>query len=52
MASSILRCNSCKTYGLSQECSCGGKRMMCQPLKYSPEDRLAKYRRLAKEEQK
>lgn len=51
MASHILKCTSCGTYGLSESCGCGGTRMLCKPLKYSPEDRLAKYRRLAKAQQ-
>jgi H/ACA ribonucleoprotein complex subunit 3 len=50
MSSSILRCTTCQSYGLSESCSCGGKRMMCRPPKYSPEDKYAKYRRLAKEQ--
>ena len=51
MAQSILKCTTCESYGMSEKCSCGGKRMLCKPLKYSPEDKYAKYRRIAKEEQ-
>lgn len=47
---SILKCPSCSSYGLSESCSCGGKRVFSHPPKYSPEDKYAKYRRLAKEE--
>ncbi|MCA9477933.1 MAG: ribosome biogenesis protein [Nanoarchaeota archaeon] len=51
MASNILKCTTCGSYGMSSECSCGGTRMLCKPPKYSPEDKYAKYRRMAKEQQ-
>ncbi len=40
----ILKCNECQTYGLSRECSCGGKMINPKPPKYSPEDKYQKYR--------
>ena len=50
MGEHILRCEKCHSYGLSQKCSCGGKRVLPYPAKYSPEDKYAKYRRQAKEQ--
>ncbi|MGV8169538.1 MAG: nucleolar RNA-binding Nop10p family protein [Candidatus Nanoarchaeia archaeon] len=47
----ILKCGSCKSYGLEEECVCGSKRERVIPARYSPEDRYAEYRRKAKEEQ-
>lgn len=46
---SILKCENCNSYGMSEKCSCGGKRVFCKPPKYSPEDKYASYRRKAKE---
>ena len=51
MAKHILRCTTCNEYGLSSVCTCGGKRMLCVPPKYSPEDKYGKYRRMAKEQE-
>ncbi len=45
----ILKC-SCGSYGLSEECPCGGRRCRVLPPKYSPEDKYAAYRRKYKEE--
>ncbi|MBN2458667.1 ribosome biogenesis protein [Candidatus Woesearchaeota archaeon] len=45
----ILRCPSCKSYGLSEQCSCGGTRVKPKPPKYSPEDKYGVYRRKVKE---
>lgn len=50
MARTILRCEKCYSYGLSKTCSCGGQRVLPHPPKYSPEDKYAKYRRMAKDE--
>lgn len=44
----ILKCPECKSYGISEECSCGSKRIEPKPPKYSSEDKYAKYRREAK----
>jgi H/ACA ribonucleoprotein complex subunit 3 len=48
----ILKCERCKSYGLSEICSCAGKRIPVHPPKYSPEDKYAAYRRKYKEEHK
>ncbi len=45
----ILKCEQCGEYGLDEACSCGSKRKIITPPKYSPEDKYAKYRRQAKE---
>jgi len=47
----ILKCPSCKSYSLSEACSCGRKRVSPKPAKYSPEDKYGKYRRMAKEQE-
>jgi H/ACA ribonucleoprotein complex subunit 3 len=52
MAAKILKCQKCSSYGLSEVCTCGGKRIPVAPPKYSPEDKYAKYRRQYKEMQK
>ena len=44
----ILKCSSCKKYGLSIKCSCGFKRERVSPPRFSPEDKYAEYRRQAK----
>lgn len=44
----ILKC-SCGAYGLSERCTCGGKRVSPKPPKWSPEDRYGSYRRKYKE---
>ncbi|GIU69875.1 MAG: hypothetical protein KatS3mg002_1111 [Candidatus Woesearchaeota archaeon] len=44
----ILKCISCGSYGLSDVCDCGSKRIECNPPKISLEDRYGKYRREAK----
>ena len=44
----ILKCISCGSYGLSESCNCGSKRLEPKPAKYSPEDKYARYRREAK----
>lgn len=48
----ILKCESCGSYGLDENCSCGSKRQKVAPAKFSPEDKYAEYRRKAKEELK
>lgn len=49
--SHILKCTKCGTYTLKEQCGCGAKPERVKPPKYSPEDKYAKYRREAKEEQ-
>ena len=46
---SILKCENCKSYGVSDLCDCGSRRVSVKPPKYSPEDKYAKYRREFKE---
>ncbi|MCF7866268.1 RNA-protein complex protein Nop10 [Candidatus Woesearchaeota archaeon] len=42
---SILKCESCNSYGLSDVCSCGSRRVTVKPAKFSPEDKYGRYRR-------
>lgn len=49
MSYHILKCSECNSYGLDEECFCGGKRVNSKPPKFSIEDKYAKYRRIAKE---
>jgi rRNA maturation protein Nop10 len=51
MATHILKCETCSSYGLNEKCSCGGKRIDSKPPKYSPDDRWAELKRQAKKEQ-
>ncbi len=45
----ILKCPSCGSYGLSEQCPCGGTRISPKPPKWSPEDKYGAYRRKYKE---
>lgn len=47
----ILKCPKCESYGLDEQCNCGSKRQIITPPKYSPEDKYARYRRQAKEQE-
>lgn len=49
MGKEMLKCPSCRSYGLREECPCGGARITVVPAKYSPEDKYARYRRKYKE---
>jgi H/ACA ribonucleoprotein complex subunit 3 len=40
---------NCGEFGLEEKCSCGSKKIRIIPPKFSPEDKYAKYRRKAKE---
>ncbi|USN45659.1 MAG: ribosome biogenesis protein [Candidatus Woesearchaeota archaeon] len=51
MVKLIRRCPVCFSYGLSDVCSCGQKRTIPNPPKFSPEDKYGAYRRLYKKEQ-
>jgi len=51
MAAQILKCQQCKSYSLSEKCSCGGIRIPVLPPKYSPDDKYGAYRRKYKEEE-
>ena len=45
----MLRCPVCFSYGLSEDCPCGGgKRVPPKPPKFSIEDHYGVYRRKAK----
>lgn len=47
----IYKCGSCKDYTMKQKCpKCGSSTVLAKPLKYSPEDKLAAYRRAYKSE--
>jgi len=45
----ILKCQRCGKYTLSEKCECGGKSVGVIPVRFSVDDRFAKYRRKAKE---
>ena len=44
----ILKCKTCGNYTLKEVC-CNKKTERVRPMKYSPEDKYGRYRRLAKE---
>lgn len=45
----ILKCSKCGQYTMKDSCpKCGVKNVNPKPAKYSPEDRMGKYRREAK----
>ena len=47
----ILKCEDCDAYTLKETCPhCNGKAVLAIPPKYSPLDKYAKYRRIAKED--
>lgn len=49
----LLKCNSCKLYTMKEACpECKKKTSPIKPPKYSPEDKYAKYRRIATLEQR
>ncbi|HDP97459.1 MAG TPA: RNA-protein complex protein Nop10 [Euryarchaeota archaeon] len=46
MKTSLRRCGACGAYTLSERCpKCDLPTVMPMPARYSPEDRLGKYRR-------
>ena len=48
----ILQCPKCKKYTMQEKCSsCNVKTINPKPAKYSPDDKMAKYRRQAKKEE-
>lgn len=47
----ILKCPDCQKYTMKEKCSCGAKTLVSRPLKYTPDDRLAFYRRKAKHDE-
>ena len=45
----IKKCTSCRSYTMKDRCpSCGGETRIAHPPKFSPEDKYAKYRRIAR----
>ncbi|MFH1649562.1 MAG: nucleolar RNA-binding Nop10p family protein [Candidatus Woesearchaeota archaeon] len=48
MTHHILKCVSCESYGLSEACICGSKRIDPKPAKYSPDEKYAGLKRQAK----
>jgi H/ACA ribonucleoprotein complex subunit 3 len=45
----IFKCTGCLEYTISNKCpKCGEKAVTPKPAKYSPQDKYAKYRRIAK----
>jgi len=50
MTKEILKCLKCKVYTLKEFCpKCNNKTSTPKPAKFSPEDRLGKYRRKYKQ---
>ena len=48
----ILKCPKCNSYTMKENCSnCKTKALNPKPAKYSPDDKMAKYRRQAKEQE-
>ena len=47
----ILKCGNCSEYTMKEECpKCSAKALNPIPPKYSIEDKMGKYRRMAKKE--
>lgn len=46
----IRYCIKCKKYTLEKTCACGENSVTNVPMKYSPVDKTAKYRREARKE--
>ena len=44
----IYKCAKCSRYSMKEACSCGSVALVAKPVKYSVDDKLANYRRLAK----
>ena len=47
----IYKCMKCKKYTMEETCGCGSTTLIAKPLKYSVDDKLASYRRMAKHEE-
>jgi H/ACA ribonucleoprotein complex subunit 3 len=53
MKTEILYCNDCDKYTTEKLCKlCETKTKTTKPVKYSPEDKYGKYRRIAKSNKK
>ncbi|MDO5851827.1 MAG: RNA-protein complex protein Nop10 [Methanobacteriaceae archaeon] len=47
----MKRCKKCKQYTLKEKCPiCGEKTGVIYPMKYSPQDKYGKYRRMQKKQ--
>jgi len=44
----IFKCSICNKYTMKEVCGCGSKTIIPKPLKFTPDDKLSKYRRKAK----
>ncbi len=44
----IFKCTKCNKYTMKETCDCGNKTLLSRPLKYTPNDKFAVYRRKAK----
>ena len=45
----ILKCQNCGRYTMQEVCpECGSRAVSPKPPRYSPEDKYARYRRMAK----
>jgi len=44
----IYKCAKCSRYSMKETCSCGSVALIAKPVKFSVDDKLANYRRLAK----
>jgi H/ACA ribonucleoprotein complex subunit 3 len=52
MRSMLRKCIKCETYTLKDTCSCGGEAKTPIPPRFSPDDRLGRYRRIMKQSHK
>lgn len=46
----ILKCQKCGEYTIKETCKCGEKTTLIKPPKYSPTDKYAEYRIIARTE--
>ena len=52
MSRKIRHCEKCNQYSMAQVCpECGEGTLIAGPMRFSPEDRMGHYRRLAKRDQ-
>jgi len=47
----ILKCQQCDEFTMNDTCKCGGKAVTTRPPRYSPTEKLSKYRREAKRQE-
>jgi len=48
MTKHIFKCANCSKYTMKEVCACGSRTLVSRPLKYTPDDRFAPYKRKAK----